>query len=151
MNAIVRDASTAARDAYSTPLRLQLQADLPPVFGDPLALRRILDNLVANAAQSLTAADGAITISTASDDRVVRMLVADTGRGMTQDELTRALAGFYSTKPHGTGLGLSVVRRLVADHGGAVHVDTAPRRGTIVIIELPTHPMPIAQSVAIRS
>jgi signal transduction histidine kinase len=67
---------------------------------------------------------------------------------MTEDEVARALAGFYTTKPHGTGLGLSVVRRLVADHGGAVHIDTAPQRGTTVIVELPTHPTPIPRSRA---
>jgi signal transduction histidine kinase len=151
VNAIVRDTATAARDAYSAAPRLHLQAELPPVFGDPLALRRILDNLVANAAQSLTAGDGSVTISTEGRDTVVCIAVADTGCGMTQEELTRALAGFYTTKPHGTGLGLSVVRRLVADHGGGVHVDTAPQRGTTVTVELPTYPMAIPQSVAIRS
>ena len=151
VNVIVHDTATAARDAYPSPLRLHLQAELPPVFGDPLALRRILDNLVANAAQSLTAGDGSVTITTERVGQVVRIAVADTGRGMTQDELTRALAGFYTTKPNGTGLGLSVVRRLVADHGGGVHVDTALRRGTTVLVELPMHPTPIPQSVATRS
>jgi signal transduction histidine kinase len=62
---------------------------------------------------------------------------------MTQDEVTRALAGFYTTKPQGTGLGLSVVRRLVADHGGALHIDTALRRGTTAVVELPAHPTPV--------
>jgi signal transduction histidine kinase len=151
VNAIVHDTVTTTRDAYSAPVGLHLQAGLPHVFGDPLVLRRILDNLVANAAQSLDAADGAVTISTEHRDHVVRIAVADTGRGMTQDELTRALAGFYTTKPHGTGLGLSVVRRLVADHGGGVHIDTAPQRGTTVIVELPVHAMPIPHSVSSRS
>jgi signal transduction histidine kinase len=150
VNAIVRDTITAARDAYAAPLRVELQGDLPHVFGDPLVLRRILDNLLANAAQSLDSDEGTVTISTEHFDGIVRIAVADTGRGMTQDELTRALAGFYTTKPHGTGLGLSVVRRLVADHGGGVHIDTAPRRGTTVTVELPTHAAPLHHS-AIRS
>jgi signal transduction histidine kinase len=151
VNAIVRDTATAARDAYSAPLRLQLQAGLPPVFGDPLVFRRILDNLVANAAQSLDAGVGSVTISTDHLDHLVRITVADTGRGMSRDELTRALGGFYTTKPRGTGLGLSVVRGLVADHGGSVHIDTAPRRGTTVVVELPTHAMSTHQSIPIRS
>jgi signal transduction histidine kinase len=58
---------------------------------------------------------------------------------MSQDELSRALGGFYTTKPHGTGLGLSVVRRLIADHGGMMRIETVPRRGTTVVIELPLH------------
>ena len=151
VNAIVRQTAAAAGDGYSAALRLDLHADVPPVFGDPLALRRILDNLVANAAQSLTGGHGAVTISTERHDHLVRIAVADTGRGMTQEELTRALAGFYTTKPHGTGLGLSVVRRLVADHGGSVQVDTIPQRGTTVIVELPMHPMSIHPPAPSRS
>ena len=142
VGALAREVTTAARDAYGVPVHLRLQPEPQRVSGDPIALRRILDNVVANAVQSLDGNGGSVTITTARHDHVVRITVADTGRGMTQDELARALAGFYTTKPHGTGLGLSVVRRLVADHGGAVHIDTAPRRGTTVIVELPAHPQP---------
>jgi two-component system nitrogen regulation sensor histidine kinase NtrY len=145
VNAVVRDTVAAARDAHPAPVRLHLQSAVPPVFGDPLVLRRILDNLVANAAQSLDTDGGSVSITTEHLDHLVRITVADTGRGMSPDELARALAGFYTTKPQGTGLGLSVVRRLVADHGGSVHIDTAPRRGTTVIVELPTHPLPLHQ------
>jgi signal transduction histidine kinase len=125
-----------------------LESEPQPVFGDPVALRRIFDNLVANGAQSLDGDGGTVTVRTERRDHAVRIAVADTGRGMTQDEVARALAGFYTTKPQGTGLGLSVVRRLVADHGGSVHIDTTPRRGTTVIVELPVHPTPIHRSRA---
>lgn len=135
--AIARDAAMAARDAYATPVQLEVRTGLPPVFGDPIALRRILDNLLTNAVHSLDG--GVVTMTTTSHDDVVRIVIADTGRGMTADQLARALAGFYTTKPHGTGLGLSVVRRLVSDHGGSVHIDTAPHRGTTVTVELPVH------------
>ena len=142
VGALVREVTTATRDAYGVPVHLRLQTEPHRVSGDPIALRRILDNVVANAVQSLDGDGGSVTITTGRHEHIVRITVADTGRGMTQDELARALAGFYTTKPHGTGLGLSVVRRLVADHGGAVHIDTAPRRGTTVIVELPAHPQP---------
>jgi signal transduction histidine kinase len=148
VNAVLHDVATAARDPYAVPLHLRLQSDPVQVFGDPVALRRIFDNLVANGVQSLSASGGSVTLSTDRADHVVRVTVADTGRGMTQDEVARALAGFYTTKPQGTGLGLSVVRRLVADHGGALHIDTAPRRGTIAIVELPAHPSPPHRSRA---
>jgi signal transduction histidine kinase len=116
-----------------------LHAEPQPVLADPVAVRRILDNLVTNGLQSIAGDGGSVTISTERRGDVVRITVADTGRGMTQDELTRALSGFYTTKPRGTGLGLAVVRRLVGDHGGAVHIDTTPQRGTTVTIELPRH------------
>ena len=53
-----------------------------------------------NAVQSLTRTDGAGTIATARQAQLVRITVADNGDGMTQDQLTRELAGFYTTKPH---------------------------------------------------
>lgn len=140
INAVANDVAAAARDAYAVPLHVHLREQLPPVFGDPVALRRVLDNLVTNGFQSLPAGGGSVTLSTEQRDHVVRITVADTGSGMTEDDVTRALGGFYTTKPQGTGLGLSVVRRLVADHGGDIHIDTAPRRGTRVIVELPAHP-----------
>lgn len=140
IGAVLREVTTAARDAYGVPVHVRFPTDPRRVTGDPVALRRILDNLVTNAVQSLDGDGGSVTIAAEQLDHVVRITVADTGRGMTEDELSRALAGFYTTKPHGTGLGLSVVRRLVTDHGGAVHIDTAPRRGTTVIVELPAHP-----------
>jgi signal transduction histidine kinase len=56
---------------------------------------------------------------------------------MTQDELDRAFTDYHTTKPGGTGLGLSVVRRLVADLDGSLAVRTAPGEGTTVTIELP--------------
>jgi signal transduction histidine kinase len=139
VNAVAREAAGAARDAFSTPLELRLRNESPMVFGDPLAIRRILDNVVTNAAQSIDDGRGLVTIATDCRDGIARVTVSDTGRGMSPEQLDRALSGFYTTKPHGTGLGLSVVRRLVADHGGSVHVDSTPGRGTIVSIELPAH------------
>jgi signal transduction histidine kinase len=142
VNAIAREVVSAAADAHATALRTNLQAELPKVVADPVAIRRIVDNLVVNALQSLTRADGSVTISTARHENLVRITIADTGDGMTQDQLSRALAGFYTTRPNGTGLGLTVVRRLVADHGGSVHVETVPHRGTTVTVDLPIHPGP---------
>ena len=139
VNVVAREIATTVRDAYGVPLHLHLHPEPQPVFADPVALRRILDNLVTNGVQSMDDDRGMVTIATEPRGEVVRITVADTGRGMTEDELARALNGLYTTKPRGTGLGLAVVRRLVGDHGGAVHIDTAPRRGTTVIIEMPAH------------
>ena len=151
VNSIVKEVASAARDAYAAPIHTHLEPDLPPVLCAPIALRRILDNLVTNAMQSLDGDGGSVTIATASRDRIVRVSVADTGSGMTPEQVDRALRGFYTTKPQGTGLGLSVVRRLVADHGGDVHITTAPRSGTTVVVELPAHSRPVSHSKGTRS
>jgi len=65
------------------------------------------------------------------------VVVADTGKGMTKEELNRAFDDFYTTKPGGTGLGLSIVRRLVLDANGALRVETQPGAGSTFIVELP--------------
>jgi two-component system NtrC family sensor kinase len=102
-------------------------------------LRRILENLVGNAVDSLDGKNGTVTVSTAetAPGGAVRVTVADTGRGMTREELDRAFDDFFTTKPGGTGLGLSIVRRLVLDLGGALRIDTEPGAGTRAVVELP--------------
>jgi signal transduction histidine kinase len=130
----------AAHDG--TELRAQLQDDLPPVWADGLVLRRILENVVGNAVESLAGSRGVVTVSTGipqdrRGDRVT-ITVADTGPGMSREQLDRAFNDFYTTKPGGTGLGLSIVRRLILDLNGSLRVETEPGAGTRVLIELPT-------------
>jgi signal transduction histidine kinase len=129
-NAIVREVAASDPAMIST----ALAPDLPPVAADPLVLRRIIENLVANAIE----AGGSVTISTTrSSDHGACIVVSDTGQGMTQAQLARASADFFTTKPDGTGLGLSIVRRLVADLHGTLHIDTAPAAGTRVTVTIP--------------
>jgi signal transduction histidine kinase len=125
-----------------TKLRAQLEEPLPPVLGDGLMLRRILENLIGNAVDSLAGnREGLVTVSSGrtSDTHPerIRITVADTGPGMTREQLEHAFDDFYTTKPGGTGLGLSIVRRLVMDLDGAIRIETEPGAGTTVILELP--------------
>ena len=66
--------------------------------------------------------------------------MADTGSGMTRQELDHAFDDFYTTKPEGTGLGLSIVRRLILDLNGTLKVETEPGAGTRFVVELPAAP-----------
>jgi signal transduction histidine kinase len=123
------------------------------VVGDPVALRRILENLIANAVDSLESKPGRITVSTRVVDRdgglpAVQVTVADTGRGVSADEAGRIFNDFYTTKQGGTGLGLSIVRRLVMDLNGTLAFDSAPGRGTRIIIDIPAggRSMPLRRS-----
>ncbi len=67
----------------------------------------------------------------------MRVTVADTGPGMTREELDKAFDDFFTTKEGGTGLGLSIVRRLVVDLGGSIRIETEPGAGTRAIVDLP--------------
>jgi two-component system nitrogen regulation sensor histidine kinase NtrY len=136
-NAVILDVARAAAGG-SAPVRTRLQPDLPPIFGDPVILRRILDNLARNAVESLTRGDGSVTlISARTGDDNIRVTVADTGCGMTAEALSRAFDDFYTTKDGGIGLGLTLVRRLTGDMHGTLRVASEPGRGTTVTIELP--------------
>jgi signal transduction histidine kinase len=129
--------------ADGTELRSSLGESLPDVQADPLMLRRILENLIGNAVDSLAGKPGGmVTVSTeaAGNDGEpgrVRITVSDTGPGMTREELDRAFDDFYTTKAGGTGLGLSIVRRLILDLSGTLRVETEPGTGTRFVIELP--------------
>jgi signal transduction histidine kinase len=126
----------------ATELRALLSEGLPAVQGDTLMLRRILENLIGNARESLAGRSGTVTVSTATagglnEPTRVRITVADTGPGMTQKELDQAFDDFYTTKAGGTGLGLSIVRRLILDLNGTLRIETEPGAGTRVLVELP--------------
>ncbi|HEV8453828.1 MAG TPA: HAMP domain-containing sensor histidine kinase [Gemmatimonadales bacterium] len=131
-------------------LRARLSEQLPPVLGDSLMLRRILENLIGNAVDSLAGRkDGMVTVSTegtAGNPNRVRITVTDTGPGMTREQLERAFDDFYTTKAGGTGLGLSIVRRLVMDLDGVLRIETEPGAGTRVVLEFPAASTPPAAS-----
>ena len=129
-----------------TELRTSLSQRLPRALGDTLMLRRILENLVGNAVDSLKGrSGGAVTVTTEpaggdGEPLTVRISVADTGSGMTRKELDHAFDDFYTTKTEGTGLGLSIVRRLILDLNGTLRVETEPGTGTRFVVELPADP-----------
>lgn len=123
------------------------------VRGDPAQLQQIFMNLVTNARDAISGS-GELSITVSRQRRAVdvpggsrrrvrrlwvRVDVADTGCGIEPDVLAHAFEPFFTTKPpgKGTGLGLAQVHSLVAQHDGHVEIDSAPGRGTTVIIWLP--------------
>jgi signal transduction histidine kinase len=141
LNALITEVVRAEQGHDQVELTTNL-AKLPRVVGDPVALRRILENLTANAIDSLESKPGRITLSTHmvkgdGQPAVVRVTVADTGRGISADQVKRIFDDFYTTKEHGTGLGLSIVRRLVMDLHGTIAVESQPGQGTRMIVDIP--------------
>ena len=142
VNQVIAEVVRATGPGRAT-VRAETAPSLPRVPADPLALRRVLENLVSNALDSVAGRnDGVVTlgsevVGSAEAPAAVRLMVADNGPGMTRPELDRAFDDFHTTKPGGTGLGLSIVRRLVLDLGGALRIETAPGSGTRAILELP--------------
>jgi signal transduction histidine kinase len=124
--------------------RNDVPGDLPPVPGDPAALRQVLLNLLTNAIDA-SAAPGVITVAAvvlAANGRggpSLEIAVHDRGHGMTPEELQRAFEPFYTTKApgRGTGLGLAIVDHIVRAHAGRVVVETTPGEGTTMRVHLP--------------
>ncbi len=125
-------------------VRLELASHLPDVVADPRQLEQVLVNLAVNARDAMPGG-GTLEISTrglagSGEARErVELAVRDSGAGMDPETRARAFDPFFTTKApgHGTGLGLAVVHGIVQQCGGAVRIDSAPGRGTAVVIELP--------------
>jgi signal transduction histidine kinase len=141
LGALLREVARAV-EAEGVELVVRVPEALPPARADGVVLRRIVENLARNAVEALDGRPGRVTLASEpvrdGPEPMVRLAVSDTGRGMTQAELDRAFADFHTTKPAGTGLGLSVVRRLVGDLGGRLRVETAPGSGSTFTVEIPS-------------
>jgi PAS domain S-box-containing protein len=116
-----------------------LEPALPPIMGDASTLQQVLLNLVTNAREAM-GSGGEIRIETgAAPERAgwVRMAIADTGPGISAEELSKMFDPFYTTKRSGTGLGLSVSYGIIQDHHGTVDVQSIPGRGTTFVLAFP--------------
>jgi two-component system sensor histidine kinase HydH len=105
-------------------------------IADPQRLQEALLNLVANAIEA-TPAGGAVEVELGGGDRQARIIIRDSGRGMAPDLLARIGTPFFTTREAGTGLGVVLARSVLHQHGGGLHYESAPGRGTTVIATLP--------------
>lgn len=113
------------------------------VLGDHELLKHVLLNLVLNAVQAMPEG-GTLRLRAERGlsrlkGEVVRLTVEDSGHGIPPEHLPHIFKPFFSTKPRGTGLGLTVVHRVVEAHGGLIEVESEPGKGTRFIISLPCH------------
>jgi two-component system nitrogen regulation sensor histidine kinase NtrY len=118
---------------------LYLDENVPLIQADPDLLHRAFSNLVLNSLDAMPGG-GTLTIRTGQKDGSVRVEISDTGAGLTPEECERLFTPYYTTKRHGTGLGLAVVQSIVSDHQGKISVDSTPGSGATFRIELPVRP-----------
>jgi signal transduction histidine kinase len=128
--------AAAGQDAAKIRFEVQLSAEPMPLDADPELLHRALSNLVLNAMDAMPEG-GTLTLSAQPKGETVELRVADKGQGMTPEECERLFTPYYTTKEHGTGLGLAIVQSVVADHGGAIAVESRTGGGTAFVITLP--------------
>lgn len=109
--------------------------NLPLMPCDFSKIKQALLNLLINAMDVSLAGD-TISVVTESVESGVQIMIQDTGRGMSSEEIKKIFRPFYSTKTRGSGLGLAIVDRIIKEHGGDIEIDSSPGRGTKFIIRI---------------
>jgi len=141
--ALVEEAAARFREAHrGRTLAVEAAPGLPAIPGDEALLRRLLANLLENAAK-YSEAPSPVTLRARAGPGAVVLEVQDQGIGIDQADLPRIFTPFFRTDRSrargtgGVGLGLALVKRIVEAHGGAVEVESVPERGTTVRVRLP--------------
>jgi signal transduction histidine kinase/ActR/RegA family two-component response regulator len=158
LDQLVRDAAAFGTREPSVSLQVDLPGDLWRVLADETQITQVVQNLALNAAEAMP--DGG-TLSVRADNvavgpdsvlplapgRYVRIGVADEGVGIPAENLPKIFVPYFTTKTHGSGLGLATSFAIVRRHGGHITIDTALARGTTLSVYLPAvldAPEPIA-------
>jgi nitrogen fixation/metabolism regulation signal transduction histidine kinase len=128
-----------AADVEKGRLRIVPPEILTSIRADTEQLRQVLINLIQNASDA-TGEAGAITLAAREAADGVEIDVTDEGPGLTEQERAQLFVPGFTTKAHGSGLGLTIAQRIIHDHGGAITVDSHPGRGTTVRVLLPRDP-----------
>jgi len=123
----------------SIELTFDPEENLPPILASYDHLQSVWLNLILNAVDAIDDDIGMISITTKKHNNEVRIIIADTGKGISQERISRIFEPFYTTKEpgHGTGLGLSVCHRTIKQHGGHILVDSQIGSGTEFTVILP--------------
>ncbi len=124
-------------DLGDRPIAVTLNVDSGlKVLADADKLRQVFLNVVLNAVQSIEG-PGAVRITAQADDSTVAVAVADTGCGMSDEQVPQVFSPFFTTKEKGTGLGLAIAAKIVEGHGGTIEAESALGAGSTFRIRLP--------------
>ncbi|HXP44266.1 MAG TPA: ATP-binding protein, partial [Candidatus Acidoferrales bacterium] len=126
---------------YSVLVGTKLAADIPRVMGDRVQLQQVLMNLMMNSIDAMKDVDGTRELDVKSrrgENEELVVSVSDTGPGLPAQQADQIFNAFFTTKPHGTGMGLRISRSIVESHGGRLWVTDNPPRGASFHLTLPT-------------
>jgi signal transduction histidine kinase len=115
-----------------------LEDELPAVTGDPVQIQQVILNLIVNAAEAMQAVQPrALRIQSKSTAGTIRVTIEDTGPGINESDRTRIFDPLFTTKAGGMGMGLSICRSIIENHGGKIWAEPGAIRGTVFQFELP--------------
>jgi PAS domain S-box-containing protein len=144
VNEVIRETIALLRSEatpYSISVRTELAANLPQIMGDRVQLQQVLMNLIMNSIDAMKDVDGTrelVIKSQRRENEEVLLSVSDTGVGLPPRQADQIFNAFFSTKPHGTGMGLSISRSIVESHGGRLWAAGNSPRGACFCLTLPT-------------
>jgi C4-dicarboxylate-specific signal transduction histidine kinase len=144
VNEVIREMIVLLRNEatrHSISIRTELAADIPPVIGDRVQLQQVMMNLIMNSIDAMTDVAGprelAIKSQRAENEQLM-VSVSDTGVGLPPQQVDQIFNAFFTTKPHGTGMGLRISRSIVEAHGGRLWAANNSPRGANFYLALPT-------------
>ncbi len=142
LNAVIREAVALTRVEFvkrHIGVRLELEADLPPIPGDRIQLQQVILNLIMNGAEAIESTAGVKEVVVASrvGDGSILVAVRDSGTGIRAEDIPRVFDAFFTTKPAGMGMGLSISRSILEMHGGRIWAEPNDGSGITVQFSLP--------------
>jgi len=144
VNEVIREMGVLLRNEasrHSVSVRTDLAADLPQIMGDRVQLQQVLMNLMINGIDAMKDVSGArelIISSQRADNEQVQVSIRDTGVGLPPQQADQVFNAFFTTKPHGTGMGLRISRSIVESHGGRLWAGDNSPSGACFCFTLPT-------------
>jgi two-component system sensor histidine kinase HydH len=119
---------------------LEIGSDLQSIAADRDRLNQVLMNIILNGVQAMeNGGELAIKAWNNSDNHTVIITVTDSGAGMDKETLSQVFFPYFTTKSSGTGIGLALSQKVIADHGGTIYLTSVLGQGTVVTIELPQY------------
>jgi PAS domain S-box-containing protein len=143
VNEIIREMIALLRGEamrYNISVRTELAPDLPDIIGDRVQLQQVTMNLIVNSIDAMKDMDGKREIAIKSqrtEEEQLQVSISDTGIGIPPQQADQIFNAFFTTKPHGTGMGLRISRSIIESHGGRLWAADNPPRGATFQFTLP--------------
>jgi PAS domain S-box-containing protein len=142
LNELIREMTALLRDAanrHAISMRADLDESLPTIAADRVQMQQVLINLMLNGIEAMKDTSGELTVrSGKSDDGQILLSVSDLGVGLPAEKIDQVFDAFFTTKTQGTGMGLSISRRIIESHGGRMWACANTGRGATFQFTIPT-------------
>ncbi len=117
-------------------VNVEVDKAIPLILGDRGQIKQVFFNLIKNAMEAMQSG-GKLRVLARSDDEFIYIQFIDTGSGISEEELSRVLQPYYTTKKEGHGLGMMIVQRIIRDHGGQLEIESRKGQGTVITLQFP--------------